>query len=161
MSRIVFATAITAALLAACSSDKSTQTLVSTTTEQPGANCPAGGVAIASGHDDNKDGTLQSTEVDQTSYVCQPADAPTQLGRADDEPEGSNCLHGGSAIHSGLDTDHDGILADAEITTTSYVCNGDDGTSAANALIRIDAEPANGGHCAARGQAIKTGLDTN
>lgn len=33
-------------------------------------NCPAGGVAIRSGLDDNADGTLQDNEVDATEYVC-------------------------------------------------------------------------------------------
>ena len=39
----------------------------------------ASGVAVQSGHDDNKDGTLQAIEVDATSYVCQPATATPQL----------------------------------------------------------------------------------
>src|SRR6476659_1148538 len=85
------------ALLAACSSSSDNSahpTLVSTTAEPPGPNCPAGGVAVQSGRDDNKDGTLEAAEVDATSYVCQPSSSPTQLVRVDDEPAGANCTYG-------------------------------------------------------------------
>jgi hypothetical protein len=42
--------------------------------------------------------------------------------RVDDEPMGSNCQYGGTAIHTGLDTDHDDALDDSEITSSQYIC---------------------------------------
>jgi len=51
-------------------------------------------------------------------------DGLATLVRLDEEPAGANCPGGGTAIHTGADSDGDGQLADAEISETSYVCNG-------------------------------------
>jgi hypothetical protein len=162
MLRILSRAAIAIALLSACGDSKTSKlTLVSTTPEQPGANCPGGGVAISSGRDDNNDGTLAPSEIDSTSYVCQPVGAPAQLVRVDDEPEGANCAHGGSAIRSGADTNGNASLEDSEVTSTSYVCNGTGGVTGATSLIRVTVEPPSGGHCAAGGQALESGIDLN
>lgn len=47
------------------------------------------------------------------------------LLRIDDEPPGANCEFGGSAVHTGVDANDDGELADDEITETQYVCDDD------------------------------------
>jgi OmcA/MtrC family decaheme c-type cytochrome len=54
-------------------------TLVKTSTEPAGDNCPSGGVKIESGVDANGDGTLQPSEVNPalTSYVCTGTTGPT------------------------------------------------------------------------------------
>jgi hypothetical protein len=60
-------------LAAACSNDVALGgpgSLVRVDAELPGANCPAGGVAILSGLDTNGDGYLQDGEVTSTQYVC-------------------------------------------------------------------------------------------
>jgi microcystin-dependent protein len=44
--------------------------LVAVVTEAPGANCSGGGVAVKSGLDANGNGTLDASEVTNTSYVC-------------------------------------------------------------------------------------------
>jgi hypothetical protein len=44
------------------------------------------------------------------------------LVRVDDEPQGANCKYGGTAIHTGVDSDHDDALDDAEITSSQYIC---------------------------------------
>jgi len=45
------------------------------------------------------------------------------LIRIEDELAGDNCARGGSAIHTGLDTDTDNYLDDQEITQTAYLCD--------------------------------------
>lgn len=52
-------------------------TLVATGDEPPGSSCAEGGVRIDSGLDQDGDGRLQPAEVTATSYVCQPAAAPS------------------------------------------------------------------------------------
>ena len=48
--------------------------LVVTTVEASGSNCASGGVKIQIGMDDDGDGSLSSSEVDQTVYVCDGTD---------------------------------------------------------------------------------------
>lgn len=50
----------------------SVNTLVLTTNEEPGDNCISGGVKIEYGRDINRDGVLQSEEIDETltQYIC-------------------------------------------------------------------------------------------
>lgn len=86
--------------------------------------------------------------------ACSPA---SELVRSDAEPPGPNCATGGIAIHEGLDVDEDGVLADEEIETTSYVCNGAPGRSA---LVTIAAEPA-GTNCTSGGTIVRAGIDSD
>jgi hypothetical protein len=51
--------------------------LVDTTTEPPGANCATGGIKVESGLDDDRDGTLDPGEIDETTYVCNGATGAT------------------------------------------------------------------------------------
>jgi hypothetical protein len=140
-----------------CSGTSLPRELVKIVPEPAGTNCANGGQAIESGLDTNGDGILEDSEVTSTSYVCAGADGKQTLVRIDPELAGTNCAAGGDAIHTGLDTNGDGILEDSEVTSTSYVCAGADGKQP---LFRIDSEPP-GTNCAAGGDAIHTGLDTN
>ncbi len=56
------------AVLAGCGSGGGS--LVRVDPEPPGANCPEGGVAVQTGRDDNKNGVIDDSEIDATSYVC-------------------------------------------------------------------------------------------
>src|SRR5690349_13582444 len=76
--------------------------LIATTSEPPGANCPAGGVAVESGRDRTGNGVLDPDEITSTSYVCAPGAAPKELVRVRPEPAGANCVSGGQAIEIGL-----------------------------------------------------------
>jgi hypothetical protein len=125
--------------------------LVSTSVEPPGAHCPNGGVAIATGLDANGDGVLEPSEVSATTYACT---APNQLVRVVDEPPGPNCAAGGQAIESGADANGNGVLDDGEVTSTSYAC------AAAQPLIRLDIEPP-GANCVHGGTAVRAGVDIN
>lgn len=96
--------------------------------------CPAGGVRVQVGADDNLDGDLDSDEVDQTSYVCNGTD---MVGGEDDvlvrtvelDP-GVECVAGGRRLDIGLDNgDGTGIqgndtLEDDEVDTSFLDCNG-------------------------------------
>lgn len=107
-----------------------------------GDRCPAGGSAIHAGVDDDGDGVLDDDEVAQTAYACDGADGAdgtegsagddgdagrdgaSALIRLDDEAPGAACDAGGTAVHAGVDDDGDGVLDDAEIDETAYVCHG-------------------------------------
>ena len=50
------------------------------------------------------------------------------------ESSGANCTTGGLKIQSGLDSDVDGVLDSAEVTATTYVCNGSNGSNGSNGI---------------------------
>jgi hypothetical protein len=75
------------------------------------------------------------------------------LARTSPVPPGDACPLGGAAVVAGRDDDGDGELDEAEIETTSYVCN-------AATLTRMRAE-APGEHCAGGGIAFLVGRDDN
>ncbi len=146
--------------------------LVRLVDEAPGAICVHGGVAIHAGADTDGDGYLDDAEITSTSYSCH--GAPGQDGsvgvqslvRLVDEAPGANCVHGGVAIHAGADTDGDGYLDDAEITSTSYSCHGAPGQDGlpgdpgTNSLVRVD-PLAPGAICPQGGVLVKSGLDVD
>ena len=49
---------------------KGLSSLVQTSTEPAGGNCPNGGTKVAAGIDTNSDGALAASEVTSTGYVC-------------------------------------------------------------------------------------------
>ncbi|MCC7051189.1 MAG: hypothetical protein IT239_05360, partial [Bacteroidia bacterium] len=50
------------------------------------------------------------------------------------EPPSANCTGGGIKLESGLDLNNNGVLDAAEITYTSFVCNGINGTNGTNGI---------------------------
>lgn len=98
-------------------------TLVSASTEPAGQHCATGGLAIASGADTNKNGTLDASEISGTSYVCNGAPGANGLVSSAPEPLGANCPDGGLKVTSGVDANKNGALDPSEVTSTSYVCN--------------------------------------
>ncbi|MEO7111045.1 MAG: hypothetical protein ABI183_11460 [Polyangiaceae bacterium] len=120
-----------------------TSSLVNTTPEPAGANCPNGGTKVDVGNDTNSNGTLDSGEIKQTRYVCAGSSGTNGTNGADgtsgkdgkdgtsylittaSEPAGTNCPEGGTKIQSGADANANGVLDGTEATTT-YVCNGGD-----------------------------------
>ena len=134
--------------------------LVSLLPEPSGSNCPAGGSRIASGPDLNGNGLVDAVEVSSTVYVCNGlagrdgSNAATALVLTANEPAGLNCPTGGKKVTTGIDRNGDGVLQAAEISSTSYVCNG------ANSLLLVQPEPA-GSNCVAGGSRIVAGTDNN
>ncbi len=145
MSRNLFRTSLASAAVAlglvACSGTDGNNgkngesTLVAVVSVPAGANCANGGVAIEQGLDANGNGMLDASEViaAETVYVCNGAAGQADAGAAGEnalvsvstEPPGANCANGGQRIDSGLDLNGDGTLEANEITSTRYVCNGD------------------------------------
>lgn len=79
----------------------------------------------------------------------------SSLVRTATEPAGANCRNGGSAILVGLDADGDGMLADAEVTSRTYVCG-----PASQTLVRVAPENP-GTNCPLGGVLVASGADTN
>src|SRR5215470_8323736 len=98
------AATLAAALLAACSGNTGSTTLVSTQTEPAGTNCAAGGVKIQVGVDTNGNGVLDSGEVNaqETRFVCNGASG-NSLVKTSPEPAGANCPSGGLRVDTGVD----------------------------------------------------------
>ncbi|WP_146190722.1 DUF7151 family protein [Polaribacter aquimarinus] len=131
--------------------------LVNITNQLPNENCENGGIKIDVGIDNNVNGTLDSNEILNTSYVCNGVDGNTSLTSVTTEAAGNNCDNGGVKIDSGIDANKNGVLDNNEITATAYICNGIDGI---NSLTKITNEAA-GVNCETGGVKIDSGVDTN
>lgn len=82
------------------------------------------------------------------------------------EPVGASCPAGGVRLRDGVDKDGNGVLSDAETTSTQFVCNGTPGAAGAvgadgvQYLLKTAVE-AVGANCPSGGQRIDAGIDTN
>lgn len=76
------------------------------------------------------------------------------------ESPGGHCSAGGSSISAGLDANGNGVLDDAEVSSTQYVCNGAGGGAGLNSLIAVTPE-ASGPNCSYSGNKVASGLDSN
>jgi hypothetical protein len=107
-----------------------------------------------------------------TAAIASTTDTTTKVATlvlAGTEAVGLHCASGGAYINAGLDSNANGVLDAAEITSTQYVCNGSlgatgatgaTGSSGLTSLVRISAEAA-GSHCTYGGSQISVGLDSN
>ncbi|MDX1815031.1 MAG: hypothetical protein R3239_03645, partial [Thermodesulfobacteriota bacterium] len=100
-------------------------TLVLTSTEDPGTNCANGGQKIQSGLDTNRNGELDDDEVTSTSYVCNGA------GIAQAQAESCSVCHGGNPEADGSDHQayydqlyQDGPGVGMEVTGLAYANDG-------------------------------------
>ncbi len=98
-----------------------------------------------------------------------PLGSPSVLMTVRSEAAGANCTNGGSRIGAGFDTNGNGLLDAAEVTSTQYVCNGADGAPGAagvagaaglTTLVQMSTEPA-GIECSTGGKKISVGADRN
>ena len=106
--------------------------LVSTTTETAGSNCANGGIRIDVGVDDNDNGVLDSSEIDQTTYICDGANgsaSPNTMLTSISTPSLQACSSGGRIIAQGLDngdgggTAQNGVLEAGEVDYTTTYCS--------------------------------------
>ncbi|MDC0714816.1 hypothetical protein POL68_40585 [Stigmatella sp. ncwal1] len=137
--------------------------LVKLLPEEGTARCSSGGIAVLSGLDANADGLQNDSEVTSTQYVCNSADGlsgTAYVVKMLPESAGANCPAGGTSVLGGIDVNTDGQLGAPEVTATQYVCQSATSLTGANALIRLDVEPA-GANCTQGGTAVKSGLDSN
>lgn len=150
---------VSALLYFGCSEDPDPgiNSLVNVTTIQPGADCPAGGILIESGLDQNRDGVLSADEVEQSNLVCNGEDGVQTLVITELEIAGENCPNGGIIVSTGGDTNANGILDADEVTSINYVCNGVDGI---NSLVDV-LEELPGDSCEFGGSRVISGLDLN
>jgi hypothetical protein len=126
--------------------------LIKTTPEPAGINCPNGGKKVESGIDTDNSGVLDAGEVTTTNYTCNGAqgiagtngaagatgpigpagaagpsgtngtNAINNLVNVTPEPAGINCANGGQKIQIGFDSNTNGTLDVSEVTNTQYVC---------------------------------------
>ena len=113
---------------------------------------------------DNNDGTFTMSCPDGTSASFgDGADGDAWLVSTTAEPAGANCPDGGQAVKVGPDSDGDGQLGDSEVVTTTYVCDGSDGTNGADGTTYlvdvVDEDP--GENCANGGISISVGPDSD
>lgn len=119
----ILVTSLSVAASLACG-DNGNAAKVTVTQIAPGAQCPAGGVSIASGSSapqivcngvNGQNGTNGDAGANGVTTLI----AQTALPFGD-----PNCPKGGTRIDSGADANGNGALDTAEITATAYVCNG-------------------------------------
>jgi hypothetical protein len=133
--------------------------IVETYDEPPGIHCSNGGVRIVTGTDKDESGTLTSSEIASTRYVCNGAVADggapstTVLTLAVDEPAGVHCKNGGVALVTGVDQNGSAALETDEITATRYVCRQDQGQ-----IVQVSDA---GAACKDKGARITVGVDKN
>lgn len=77
--------------------------------------------------------------------------------RTTSEPAGNNCPAGGNRVQAGVDTDGNGRLEDAEVTTTAYVCNGAAGQTGATGSVGVTGPVGATGATGATGAAGTSG----
>ncbi len=105
----------------------------------PGNTCPMGGFEVDLGIDSNTNGVLDSDEINSTEVICNGLNG-TDGANGSDGQNGSDglvtlvalsqvsnieqCLTQGVKIEAGLDTNLNNVLDSAEVTATSYLCDG-------------------------------------
>ena len=86
---------------------------------------------------------------------------PAKVVTRTDPASTAECPFGGTVVTSGLDSNGNGKLDDAEVKTRTLVCNEAPAQPSPTILVRLVPEPANGGHCAEGGTAVQSGPDRN
>lgn len=122
--------------------------------------CQFGGFYLDMGLDDNRNGTLETAEVDNTQLICNGHDGYNSLTRYESY-SGAVCgSAGGYRIHTGLDTNRNGTLETLEVTHSNYICNGERGEVGLSMLV--ETVDYSGFQCGTNGGVeIRSGLDTN
>ena len=141
--------------------------LVFVSPEIAGTHCPYAGQKIETGLDTNVNGTLDESEITNTSYICNGAngaavhDALVFTSTA--EPGNCNGL-GGVKVQTTIDFDDDSdassVTLDNSLEQSNlnifYVCN----NISHNALVTFATE-FQGSNCPFGGQKIRYGIDAN
>lgn len=113
-----FAVGVVAVSVSACAGDPKAY-LSLTTAEEPGDNCTFGGERMQFGTDQNENGKLERREIDNTVYVCNPAETGSAVSVEQLSPGDDNCPNGGVAVS----------VAQAKGSPlVQYICNGEPGS---------------------------------
>lgn len=140
-----------------CNGANGLVSLTDVVVEPIGVNCSNGGFRINSGLDANLNGILEEVEVSANAFICNGLDGGNSLFRTINEPPGVNCVNGGMKIYSGIDLNDNGSLDEDEITSSDYLCNGEDGDLS---LVNITEVPVSS-DCPNGGFLFDSGLDSN
>ena len=104
--------------------------IASMTPESAGSNCANGGTRIDVGVDDNSNGVLEASEIDQTQYVCDGGSSNNTMLTSISSPSSNmGCDAGGRVVSHGLDngdgggTYANGVLETGEIDSTTTFCS--------------------------------------
>jgi hypothetical protein len=118
-----------------CNGIAGNNSLVTLVKEPAGSSCSAGGYKVNTGVDVNSNGTLDVSEIQSTTYICNGNNGFNSLIAVKAEPAGPNCTYGGYSFNTGTDVNKNGILDNNEVTGTAYVCNS---TSITEVRIPLD-----------------------
>jgi len=80
--------------------DDNLESLVDLNVEPAGSNCPNGGVRVDTGIDNNGDGILQASEIDDTNFIC---DDPPGVTNNNSDSDDSGCSLVSSGKTDGMD----------------------------------------------------------
>ena len=104
--------------------------LISSSPEASGNNCANGGTRIDVGVDDNADGVLDATEIDQTQYVCNGGSSNNTMLTSISSPlSNMGCDAGGRTVSYGFDngdgsgTYANGVLEPGEVDASTTLCS--------------------------------------
>jgi len=137
-----------------CGGQRGIDVRVEIETEPPGNNCNGGGQRLIRGLDGNRNGTLEPSEIDDVTFVCDPL---ASLVRTSSVAAGMDCPAGGTRVERGVDTDASGTLDEREIEETVFLCNGPNGRP--NLVVTSTVGP--GDDCVNGGVRLESGLDAN
>ncbi len=115
-------------MLVSCGKDISDglTSLVKVSNEPSGGICSSGGFRIETGIDSNRNAILDSSEVQDSEYICNGNNGYTSLVNVTMEPGGGNCSAGGFKIESGIDLNNNSVLDSIEVQDREYICHGND-----------------------------------
>lgn len=89
-----------------------------------GWDCANGGYKIQTGLDNNRNGILDLSEIQNTQFICNGINGINSLFSIKTEVAGVNCKTGGFRVDYGRDMNGDGTLDANEIDDFVFVCNG-------------------------------------
>ncbi|MBD88921.1 MAG: hypothetical protein CL940_01100, partial [Deltaproteobacteria bacterium] len=138
--------------------------LATISAEAAGENCAFGGKKIATGGDDDQDGSLSEGEVDNVSYACD--GTPEGIGAeaivtVNGEDAGENCAFGGKVIEAGVDGNMNGQLDEDEKSDAWFACAGEPGDLGPQGMVTVETLPTGGAECANGGKKFTAGVDTD
>ena len=127
--------------------------LAEITVENSGGNCTYGGNKLILAGDYNGNGSIDDGEEIETSYLCNGADGLNVLVETGPITTSPQCPQGGIEIKTGQDDDASGVLSEAEVDSSQWICEGNDSLISAEPLAEDPAV------CATGGVLVRVGRD--